>query len=554
MTEAEKKKELVSIFFEKGILLNPDVIDTIPNNLDFEMIIEVLSSLRQEDLAVINNELMKAIENKNADFNWDDLARSRVDYEKNRDDKVYNSFVSYIKNSAQVSPPPPKEIANTSQESQSLENSEKLPAAVEEAQKPGISVVSSYQQDSKKRDIQDFVAFFNHRYKALEKLLRNRHEMRGLLSTSRVKMKKDKENVSVIGMVFEKHLTKNGNIMLTVEDPSGTIKVLVNKNKPELYEKASSIVEDEVIGIVGVGAGNIIFSTNIVWPEIPLNRPVKKASDEVYAVFVSDFHVGSDHFLEEEFNKFIDWISAKTGNEEQRRIASKVKYLFIVGDLVDGCGIYPGQEDELVIRDIYKQYEVSAEYLRRIPSNIQIVICPGNHDAMRIAEPQPELYKDFASAVWELPNVTMVSNPAVVNIHSSPGFPGFDVLLYHGYSFDYYVENVEHLRNNGGYKRADLIMKFLLRRRHLAPTHKSTLYIPDAESDPLVISTIPDFFVTGHIHYSIAASYHNVTTICCSCWQEKTPFQEKVGHEPQPARVPIVNLNTRKVKILKFGK
>ncbi len=48
-----------------------------------------------------------------------------------------------------------------------------------------------------------------------------------------------------------------------------------------------------------------------------------------------------------------------------------------------------------------------------------MIICPGNHDAMRIAEPQPELYRDFAAPLYELPNAIMVSNPSIVNIGSS---------------------------------------------------------------------------------------------------------------------------------------
>ena len=186
--------------------------------------------------------------------------------------------------------------------------------------------------------------------------------------------------------------------------------------------------------------------------------------------------------------------------------------------------------------------------------SIKIIICPGNHDAVRLAEPQPVLDKGFAKPLYELPNVTMVSNPSVVNIHASEGFSGFDVLLYHGYSFDYYVANVDALRNAGGYDRADLIMKFMLKRRHLAPTHASTPYIPDCRQDALVIDRVPDIFATGHIHKSIAANYCATTMICGSCWQAKTAYQEKVGHHPEPSRVPIINLQTREVKILRFGK
>jgi DNA polymerase II small subunit len=182
-----------------------------------------------------------------------------------------------------------------------------------------------------------------------------------------------------------------------------------------------------------------------------------------------------------------------------------------------------------------------------------MIICPGNHDAMRIAEPQMELYKDFAKPIWELDNAIMVTNPCLVNIHATEGFSGFDVLLYHGYSFDYFAANVDSIRNGGGYDRADLIMKFLLQRRHLAPAHTSTLYIPSPKEDYLVIKKVPDFFVTGHIHKSSVANYKGVTMICGSCWQSKTSFQEKVGHHPEPCRVPIANLKTRDVKILKFG-
>jgi DNA polymerase II small subunit len=168
-----------------------------------------------------------------------------------------------------------------------------------------------------------------------------------------------------------------------------------------------------------------------------------------------------------------------------------------------------------------------------------------------MSEPQPMLDKEYAKAIYDLPNVFIVSNPGIVRIHKSEKFSGFDVLLYHGYSFDYFIREVESIRNNGGYDRADLMMKFLLQRRHLAPTHGSTLYIPS--EDNLIIKQIPDFFVTGHIHKVSISNYKTVTTICGSCWQRKTAFQEKVGHHPEPGKVPIVNLRTRAIKVLNFG-
>ncbi len=120
-------------------------------------------------------------------------------------------------------------------------------------------------------------------------------------------------------MVTDKQFTKNNNIILTLEDNTNQIRALVNKNRPELYSEAKSIVLDEVIGVVGANAENIVFVNSILWPETPLNKELKKSPIKEYALFLSDFHIGSDHFLEEEFNKFIDWINCKTGSEEQKK-------------------------------------------------------------------------------------------------------------------------------------------------------------------------------------------------------------------------------------------
>jgi DNA polymerase II small subunit len=314
---------------------------------------------------------------------------------------------------------------------------------------------------------------------------------------------------------------------------------------------------DEMIGVVGFNMpddkqDNIVFATDILIPDVPNNKELKKSPDEAYAVFLSDIHIGSTLFCKNEFIKFINWLKGDIGSIENKRTASKVKYIFISGDLIDGIGIYPGQDNELTIKDIYQQYEECARYFKMIPSHIKIIVCAGNHDAVRLSEPQPKLCPDFAKSIYEIPNVTIVTNPGMVKIHEKEDFSGFDVLLYHGYSFDYYVQEVKTIRENGKYKNPEQIMKFLLRRRHLSPTHGFNPYIPDTDDDPLVIANLPDFFITGHIHYASASTYRNITMICGSCWQGKTPFQEKLGHEPEPCRVPLVNLQTRAIKMLRF--
>ncbi|MBI4142024.1 metallophosphoesterase, partial [Candidatus Woesearchaeota archaeon] len=394
---------------------------------------------------------------------------------------------------------------------------------------------------------------FNTRFKTLEKILQSRQELQNITSINRIN-KKTHETISIIGMVADKHFTKNNNIILLMEDTTATIKVIITKTKPEVYNTAKDTVLDEVIGISGTTGENIIFANTIIFPDIPLINEIKKASDDAHAIILSDLHVGSIYFLEEEFNKFLAWIKCETGNQEQRELAKKVKYIFIVGDMVDGVGIYPAQEKELKIKDINQQYEAFSNFIKEIPQTIQIIISTGNHDAVRLAEPQPKIPQQLCPEIYKQANITFIGNPSMVTIHISQDFPGFDVLLYHGYSYDYYGDVVESIRNSGRHisDRNDLIMKFLLQRRHLAPTYTSTPYLPDPTQDPLVIEKIPDIFLSGHVHKAAIANYRGVQIISGSCWQSKTAFQEKVGHEPEPGRVPIINLKTRQVKMLRF--
>jgi len=527
-----EKRKVILFFLKKNILLSDDMLN---QDLDSDFYDLVKEKINSNDFLILNNDLKNLLEKANQiDLNWFELERSKVLLEKKKDDKIYPKFMEYLSDQKRI-----------------LGEKKKK----EEESYGNVKIIFSYQdkkgEREKKKSIKDFISYFNARFNSMEKILQNRQELQNLTLINKIINKKDKENVSFIAMVSDRQITKKTkSIILTMEDQTGEIKVLINQNSP-IYEESKDIVLDDIIGITGINNNNMVFANNIIFPDIPL-KELKKSKDEAYVIFLSDLHVGSKNFLSDNFNKFLKWINQEIGTEEQKEIAKKVKYIFIIGDLVDGVGIYPEQDLELDIKDIYNQYEECAKLLKQIPNNIPLIICPGNHDANRISEPQLELYKDFSKALYELNNVIMISNPAYVNIHSSENFQGFDVLVYHGYSFDYYVANVDSIRMKGGYNRADLIMKFLLKRRHLAPSYTSTLYMPDKEKDSLIIDKVPDFFCTGHIHKTYVSTYKNTTLICGSCWQSKTIFQERVGHNPEPCKIPIVNLKTRKVKILKF--
>jgi len=523
-----KRKEIVDFFLKKGLLINNDLLEYLGNENNLSEFCKLIEKDHPENMTVLNEKIMGLLGLEGQKLNWLETEKLGVILEKrgSKDTVPFEQILGQGNINTQEKPHQ-EELVNT---------------------------IFSYNEAPRKIIASDFIQYFNNRYNSIENILKQRQELHNIISINRLLGKRDREQVSIIGIVKDKRYTKNGNCILTMEDQTGDINVLVNKNKPSLFKIAKDVVLDEVIGIVGVNGDNILFANNLLFPDIPLTKEMKKSEDEVYALFLSDLHVGSKNFLEEDFDRFLRWINCDLGSETQRRIASKVKYIFLIGDLVDGCGVYPGQEKELEITNIKNQYELCAGFLSKIPREIKLIICPGNHDATRLAEPQLPIYRDFAEQLYDLPNTFMLSNPAIVNIHSSKNFPGFDVLMYHGYSFDFYFREVESIRNNGGYDRADLLMKFLLQKRHLAPSYTSALYVPDIKKDTLVIDKVPDFFVSGHIHKAVASSYKGVTLISGSCWQSKTSFQEKVGHNPEPSRVPIVNLQTRHIKILKFGK
>lgn len=418
-----------------------------------------------------------------------------------------------------------------------------------ENKKFNVSIVEAQELKAKSIGVEDFVKYYRSRYNIIKGFLQE-HDIEGLSSIG--KISNQKRNISIIGLVADKRTTKNKNIILELEDLTGKISVVVHHDKKEVFEDAKNIVLDEVIAVSGTGSQEIIFANKIIFPDIAAKEK-KKSNIEHYAAFISDVHVGSNKFIEENFIKFIDWLNGKIGSAKQKEISKKVKYLFIVGDLVDGVGVYPGQEKEIVIGDIKEQYDRAAEILKKIRKDVAIIICPGGkHDAVRHIEPQPKLDGEIASSLYKLENVIITTNPSVVRIAESKNFDGFDVLMYHGDSYDYYMFDIDFLRLSNAKLKPEMIMKFLLKKRHLAPTHASTTYFPSDE-DFLIIKNIPDIFVSGHIHKSSISNYNNILVISCSCWQSITPYQEKFGHEPDPCKVPILNLKTRKVSMLDFS-
>jgi len=327
---------------------------------------------------------------------------------------------------------------------------------------------------------------------------------------------------------------------------------LINQNREEIFEKGKEILLDDVIGFKCSGTRDFLFVNDLFYPDIFLENSFR-TDEEIYALFISDIHLGSGNFLEENFNKFIDWLNGKNCSKEQKEVLKKIRYLFIVGDSIDGVGVYPGQEKDLKIKNIKEQYEKLAEFYKKIPKHIDIIQCAGQHDAVRVAEPQPPVGEDFAEPLLEIDNLTLVSNPSLVEIGGSENKQGVKVLMYHGASMHNVINEIEELRLSNAHSTPTKVVKHLLLRRHLAPTHGETVYIPDAKEDPMLIRVVPDIITTGDLHKPDVDKYNGILIISNSCWQSTTAFEEKVGNFPDPCKVPILNLKTRAIKILDFS-
>jgi len=151
-----------------------------------------------------------------------------------------------------------------------------------------------------------------------------------------------------------------------------------------------------------------------------------------------------------------------------------------------------------------------------------------------------------------LENVLLVSNPALVEI-GDKNKKGMKILMYHGASMNSFIDEIESLRLIKAHNTPAKVVKEILKRRHVAPIHGSVTYIPTEREDPLVISEVPDIINTADFHRPEIDTYNNILIICSSCWQSITPFEEKVGNNPDPCKVPVLNLRTREIKILDFS-
>jgi DNA polymerase II small subunit len=336
-----------------------------------------------------------------------------------------------------------------------------------------------------------------------------------------------------VGIVESSRRTKSGGKMVTLEDNSGVMDVFIRKEDPSV----DSLMNDDVIGIVGrfdKNNPNMFWVDEVQYVDVLFNHQNKggKDFDPISIAFISDVHMGSKYFLEETWDKMMRWLNT---NE----LAKNIKYLVLSGDTVDGAGVYPGQENNLTISNVYEQYQFCANKLDELPNHITPIILPGNHDAVRPAEPQPVLehsiQQKFNSAIH-------VGNPCRVNLN------GIDMLSYHGKGMDDIIPRIEEV----SYEDSVVGMKHMLKKRHLAPIWGERNALSPEEHDQMVIRTPPDIFVTGHTHSHATEWYNGVPLVVSSTMQGQTDFMQMLGYSSMKGFLTLYNIQNREFKVVSF--
>ena len=520
--------KILAFCLEKGLLVDNEVLNLFKDTEDIESVKIIIDKLRRHTRQTI---ITKSVFNENREqvnqFFSDLPKESKLGMESLKSKLRLN-----IEISREISIKPREENYEIVESKRILNN--------------GVKLINNYPVLNKKLAVGDFVKHFRNRFSRMSVILQQHPELTNLVSIN--KISGNRQGISIIGLVSDISVTKNKNIILEVEDLTGKIKVLINNNKEELVAKAEEVMLDSIIGFKASGTREILFVNDIVFPDCTLPERKRSSVDE-RVLFIGDLHFGSKLFMRENFLKFVDYLNGKVpGTEEE---VSKIKYLFIVGDLISGVGNYPNQENELEIVNLEEQFAGIAEILGRIRKDIQIIISPGNHDAVRIMEPQPMFDEKFAWPLYEMENIILTSNPSTINIGAKEGFEGLNVLAYHGFSFFHYADNIIPLMKAKASHQPELILKFLLKHRHLSPTHGSNQYYP-GEEDSNFIDVVPDILISGHVHKSGLSYYNNILIISVSTWERMTAYMEKVGSKPDFCKVPMLNLKTREVKILDF--
>jgi len=334
----------------------------------------------------------------------------------------------------------PNKISNLLEKLKPLNISTVTFDIIENLTKPvEFRILRDFSQKEKTYTVENFVKFFNNRYEQMKKLIIQKTNLVNLISINKISDKTKK--FSLIGMVREKNLEDNS---IIIEDGTGESKI----NFLEVND-FNFIVPDEVIGLVCEKQVDEIYVNKTIWPDIPLRKEIARSANEIYCLFISDFHFDSKEFKRNSYEKFLDWIS-KT---DYRNF-----YIFILGDISSNKTEVKNFLDELPKQNIF-------------------------------------FLKGEIDEVLDLEN--FLNNPSIIKIQD------VTIFLSHGDIFSEYMKMWNLSPEN--------IYLNLIKKRHLNPVFDFSKKIYD--EDPYFLDIVPDIFVSGHFHSPGIMNYKGTTII-----------------------------------------
>jgi DNA polymerase II small subunit len=395
--------------------------------------------------------------------------------------------------------------------------------------------------------VEGYTSLFRSRYEKSLRILSLRQDSKRVKKIETIKqlfnqsninyksLSKEEANNSVViaaGLVMEKDI-KNNNYDITIDDQTGLLTATTFDE--DLKKQISMLAIDQMVMIEFEINSKRRKNTikNLFSLDVP-DRIPNRSKTEVFSILISDLHIGSKFFMEKEFQSFLEWLN---GNDrDSKDIISKIKYICICGDLIDGIGIFPNQDRELLEKDSFSQMDHAINILSKIPKHMKVFLIPGNHDLGRRALPQPAIPKKYAEKIYSLNNITMLGNPCMINME------GIKILMFHGQSLDDIIASIPGL----SYSKPAEAMKILLKSRHLSPIYGQRTPIAPEKEDMMVIEEVPDILHSGHVHVIDVDSYKGTLLVNSGAWQSQTPFQQTMGITPTPGIAIAINLSNLK--------
>lgn len=423
-------------------------------------------------------------------------------------------------------------------------------------QKPSPDVVIKRdipERSSDKPNVETFRQLFLNRYKKLSEILKNNiQEQETILkqNLSSTEIPEDKNGI-LIGMVQDTRVLHTNKFVIQLENPDSEVltrcvMVQDSKNFPEYR----NILRDSVIGIKGVlpkkyHGGNVtaFWGKDIIRPSF---NPIKfNSTTESYKIlFIADTHFGSKNFIRSIFAKLIQFLSLKSLTTQYEKIASEISTVMILGDLIEGVGLFPDQKDEIQFHSLQSQYEGLSMLLKEIPKNIEIIIIPGEHDATHVPNPQPAIDKQIGKELLKLPNLKSHGNPLWLTIEE------MTILAFHGQVNDILFEKHFHFDP----LKPIIGIKQLLEYRHLYPEYGTFNPITPYKKDYLIIDEVPDVIVSGHFHQAHFEEYKGVKILTCGSFQREHNKKNKNIINESLGKFPMLDTQTGQVEMIDLKK